>query len=105
MTAFLGFVNEEVHMAKATGRQRVFLTHTQRLELEALARKTTAAAGLARRGRAVLLVASGQSISAVARQVTMQRRHVYKWVNRFRERGIAGLEDEKRPGRPPVFSP
>jgi transposase len=92
-------------MAKATGRHRILLSHTQRLELEALVRKTTVAAGLARRGRAILLVASGQSVSAVARQVTMQRRHVYKWMNRFRERGVAGLEDEKRPGRPPVFSP
>ncbi len=98
-------MNEDVHMSKATGRQRVLLTNTQRLELESLVRKTTIGAGLVRRGRAILLVASGQSISAVARQLTMQRRHIYKWLDRFRERGIAGLEDEKRTGRPPVFSP
>jgi transposase len=28
-----------------------------------------------------------------------------EWVKRFNERGIAGLEDEARAGRPPVHSP
>ncbi len=92
-------------MKLANGRRRVSLSYTQRLELEALLRRTTAAAGMAKRARAILLLATGHSVSAVGRLVSMQRRHIYKWVNRFREQGLAGLQDEQRPGRPPVFSP
>ena len=92
-------------MKTASGRQRVLVSGSQRQELEALVRRTTVSAGLAKRGRAILLLAEGYSVSAVGRLVSMQRRHVYKWIARFRERGIAGLGDEKRPGRSPVFSP
>jgi transposase len=92
-------------MRTATGWQRVLVSDKQRQELEALVRRTTISEGVSRRGRAILLLSEGQSVSAVARQVGLQRRHVYKWMHRFGERGIAGLQDEKRPGRPPVFSP
>jgi hypothetical protein len=92
-------------MEKATGRQRVSVSGKQRQELEALVRRTTISAGLAKRGRAILLLSEGHSVSAVARLVSMQRRHLYKWIRRFGEQGISGLQDEKRSGRPPVFSP
>jgi Helix-turn-helix domain len=92
-------------MATSTKRRTVLLTTAQRQELESLLRRTTLAAGLARRARAILLLSQGHSISAVGRLVAMQRRHIYKWMDRFREQGIAGLSDEKRTGRPPVFSP
>jgi hypothetical protein len=92
-------------MATATKRRTVLLTVAQCQELEALLRRTTLATGLARRARAILLLADGQSVSAVGRMVAMQRRHLYKWMARFRDRGLAGLSDAKRPGRPPVFSP
>ena len=92
-------------MATATERRTVLLTTAQRQELEAMLRRTTLAAGPARRARAILLLAEGQSVSAVGRMVAMQRRHLHKWMDRFRDQGIAGLSDAKRPGRPPVFSP
>jgi transposase len=37
--------------------------------------------------------------------VGLAERHVRKWIYRFRDRGIEGLSDAKRTGRPPVFSP
>lgn len=92
-------------MATATKRRTVLLTAAQRQELEALLRRTTLAAGLARRARAILLLANGHSVSAVGRMVAMQRRHLYKWMARFGDHGLAGLSDAKRTGRPPVFSP
>ncbi len=92
-------------MATSTKRRTVFLTTAQRQKLESLLRRTTLAAGLARRARAILLLSQGHSISAVGRLVAMQRRHLHKWMDRFREQGIAGLSVEKRTGRPPVFSP
>lgn len=92
-------------MATTSKRRTVLLTTAQRQELESMLRRTTLAAGLARRARAILLLAQGHSISEVGRLVAMQRRHLHKWIDRFHEQGIAGLADEKRTGRPPVFSP
>ena len=66
-------------------------------QLEAWQRSTTIRAGLARRGRIILLLSSGVSVSEVSRRVGMERCHVYKWAHRFIERGIDGLHDS--PGR------
>lgn len=89
-----------------TKRQRpVSVTAKQREELDSLLRRPSVAAGLAKRARAILLLSQGHSISAVGRLVAMQRRHLYKWIERFRQNGVAGLSDGKRTGRPPVFSP
>src|SRR5262245_18742698 len=87
-------------------RQRIVsLTADQRQELDALLRRPSVAAGLAKRARAILLLADGTSVSATGLIVPMQRRHLYKWAERFQRQGMAGLYDGKRTGRPPVFSP
>jgi hypothetical protein len=88
-----------------TGHRVISLTSEQREELEALMRRPSAAAGLVKRARAILLLAEGESVSATGRLVGMQRRHLYKWIDRFRGQGVLGLRDGKRSGRPPVFSP
>jgi hypothetical protein len=74
------------------------LTPTQRRMLLAWQRATTTiSAGSARRGRIILLVAEGMPISDVATTVGISRRFVYKWAQRFLEKGMAGLTD--KPGR------
>ena len=73
--------------------------------LLALQRKPTAPAGMARRARAVVLLANGDSSVSVAEKVGMSPRHVHKWGRRFLQRGVLGLEDKPRPGRQPKFSP
>jgi transposase len=55
---------------------------------------TTISAGRARRGRILLLVAEGVPIAHVATTVGINRRFVYKWVQRFLEQGIEGLADK-----------
>jgi Helix-turn-helix domain len=92
-------------MAKHPAQKVVRVSAKQREELDALLRRPSAAAGLAKRARAILLLADGHTVSEVGRILPMQRRHLYKWVERFRLHGIAGLYDGKRTGRPPVFSP
>lgn len=92
-------------MLNRSERFRVSVTAAQRDELEALQRRPKVAAGLAKRARAMLLLADGISVAATGRMVGMQRRHLYKWIDRFRRHGVAGLQDGKRTGRPPVFSP
>ena len=73
------------------------LTPAARQTLLAWQRATTISAGLARRGRILLLVADGVSITDIASTVGISRRFVYKWVQRFLEKGIEGLTDQ--PGR------
>jgi transposase len=45
----------------------------------------------------ILLVAEGVPISTVATTVGVGRRLVYKWAQRFLEKGLEGLSD--KPGR------
>jgi hypothetical protein len=92
-------------MAYLTGRCLVSVTTEQRVELATLQRRPSVAAGLAKRARAISPLAEGTSVSATGRRVGMQRRHLSKWIDRFRSDGVPGLQDGKRPGRPPVFSP
>src|SRR5215510_4868067 len=75
----------------------ISLTPTERQTLLAWQRATTIAAGRARRGRIILLVADRMSISDVAATVGISRRFVYKWVQRFLEKGLEGLAN--KPGR------
>jgi len=73
--------------------------------LLALQRKPTAPAGVARRARAILLLAEGHSSLSTAEKVGLSVRHVSRWSHRFLQQGIAGLEDRPRPGRARKFSP
>jgi hypothetical protein len=73
------------------------LTPEERHTLLAWQRSTTIPAGHARRGRIILLVADGVPISHIADTVSISRRFVYKWAERFLRERIAGLAD--LPGR------
>ena len=64
------------------------LTPAVRQTLLAWQRATTIPAGRARRGRMILLVADGMTISDIAATVGISRRFVYKWVERFRQAGL-----------------
>jgi transposase-like protein len=76
----------------------ICLTPEERRTLLAWQRATTISAGRARRSRIILLVAEGMSITDIAAAVGISRRFVYKWVQRFLEKGIAGLTDKSRLG-------
>jgi len=75
---------------------KVRLTPKERQTLEAWQRATTMPAGLARRGRIVLLLAQGRRISDIAATVGITRRFVYQWVARFLAQGLEGLADRPR---------
>ena len=84
----------------AQGRKTSFtirLTPVQRQTLMTWQRSTAISAGLARRGRIILLLADGVTITDIAAAVGMSRGHIYKWVQRFLQEGLAGLAD--KPGR------
>jgi len=74
------------------------LTPAERLTLMTWQRATTISAGLARRARLLLLLADGMTITDAAATVGLSRRHAYKWIQRFVQEGLEGLEE--KPGVP-----
>ena len=75
----------------------VRLTPAERQALLAWQRSPTLSVGLVRRGRILLLVSEGTSISEIARTVGVSRRFIYKWVRRFLVQGLAGLATRQGP--------
>jgi len=73
--------------------------------LEGWLRRQKTPSGLAKRARAVLLLAAGTPFVETGRRVGLGERHVRKWATRFVAQGISGLSDRPRSGRPPVFPP
>lgn len=69
-------------------------------QLESILRSTTLPAGLVQRARIVLLASAGVANYEIADRVGVSRPTVNLWRGRYTERGLAGLSDEKRPGRP-----
>lgn len=72
----------------------------ERGELERIVREQRGEARLYRRARMVLLAASGASIASVAREVGTNRTRAGEWLRRFQAKGVEGLQDELRSGRP-----
>jgi transposase len=56
------------------------------------------------RAQVVELALKGTPVEDIAAQLHLARGSVYLWLHRFEERGIAGLEDHPRGGRPPTYS-
>ena len=69
------------------------LTLAERHALLRWQRSPTLSAGLVRRGRIILLVSEGKPISEIAQMVGINRRFIYKWVQRFLAQGLEGLVD------------
>jgi hypothetical protein len=80
--------------------QALGLRDGDRDELVRLIRSSSVRAGLAQRARIVLLAADGVSNTAIAELVGVSRPTVIGWRDRYQRRGLAGLVDEPRPGRP-----
>jgi putative transposase len=85
-----------------TGRKarQLNVTAADRAQLESIVRSQSLPAGLVRRARMVLLMVAGEPNSAVARRFGVSRPTVSQWRKRYSERGIAGLHNELKSGRP-----
>ena len=86
----------------ARGRKTSLTLHLTPSECRTLRmwqRATTIPAGLARRGRIILLRADGMTITDIAATVGLSRRHTYKWIQRFVQEGLEGLADKLRHDR------
>jgi putative transposase len=88
-------------MAKRSNKARVLsMSAADRAQLESIARSQSLPAALARRAAMVLAMVDGESNSAIARRFGVARPTAIICRQRFAERGIEGLHNELKPGRP-----
>jgi transposase len=76
------------------------LNPQQRDALEAILCRPTSPQRLVFRAQIVLLAADGLPLRGIARMLACSRTAVRKWSRRYCERGLAGLRDAPRSGRP-----
>jgi hypothetical protein len=81
------------------------LSDAERSLLETKAGKYTSPYYSVLRAKIVLLAAQGRPNDQIAASLSVPRQIVSKWRKRFFEERLAGLDDEPRTGRPPVFPP
>ncbi|WP_258528428.1 helix-turn-helix domain-containing protein, partial [Xanthomonas oryzae] len=75
-----------------------------RVQLESMARSQSLPAALSRSAQMILRMADGEPQTAIAHRYGVSRPTVTLWRTRYRERGIAGLHNELKPGRPRTTS-
>src|SRR2546425_5670143 len=78
----------------------VVLSDEERETLERWARRPKSSQALAFRCRIVLAAAGGRSSTEIAAELACTGNTVGRWRSRFARRGIDGLHDEPRPGKP-----
>lgn len=83
---------------------RIVLTPTQRSELETVLRRGTTEVRRFRRAQIVLLAADRLSSADVAKKLNTNRTVVLRWLSRYANEGLAGLNDRPRSGRPKTIS-
>ena len=106
-------VSEAIMTASSTPKRPVMprgrqlpplvLADDQREQLLALSQSTSMPYGLVQRARIILTCAEGLTNAAVAQRLDVSPSAVGKWRRRFLDRGIQGLHDELRPGRPRTY--
>ena len=80
--------------------RRIRLRPGDRKELESWVRARTTPQRRVERARIVLGSAGGLSGRALAREIGVSLPTVQRWLDRYDDEGLAGLEDRPRPGRP-----
>src|SRR3954465_5624094 len=76
-------------------------------EADKLARMTRShklGAGLVGRARIILHAVDGLSAPGIAARTGLCDATVRFWLKRFNERGLGGLEEDMRSGRPPTYT-
>ena len=76
------------------------LNDDEKLQLLSLANSRALPHGLVQRAQIILACAEGEANSAIAKRLKLRNNTVGKWRQRYGERGIEGLHDELRAGRP-----
>lgn len=81
-------------------KQHVQLSESERTQLEELLKQGRLPARKFKRALAILELDRGRTFTAVAQTVGATKQSVAIWADKYRENGLAGLEDKPIPGRP-----
>ncbi len=79
------------------------LKAAQLFELQRLLRSRTTPSGLRRRCELIWLLAGGASLAEASEWVDLHYTNAHLWVKRFLSSGVAGLSDQPKSGRPPIY--
>jgi transposase len=80
------------------------VSEEERTAVRRLAHARTEPARAVERAQVVEAALGGATVEEIAVQLHLARGSVYLWLHRFEARGIAGLQDHPRGGRPPTYS-
>jgi transposase len=80
------------------------LSDKEREELGRMARSRTVGAGRVRRARIVVHASEGLKAPEIGARMGLCGATVRHWLKRFNARGLEGLEEDVRTGRPPTYS-
>ena len=80
------------------------LTDEERAEVRRRAQSRTEPARTVERARIIWLMHQGQRVPEVAQRLRVGADVVRQWVKRFNARGLAGLQDRPRSGRPETYT-
>lgn len=72
--------------------------------IKGLVHSRTEAVRTVERARIIWLASQGQPVAVIAQAVGMCQPMVRTWIKRFNAKGLAGLADEPRSGRPPTYT-
>ena len=84
--------------------KKIVLSHIDKNKLETRANSYTSQVKDSLRARIILLKAQDWTQEKISNELNVSRRTVMKWVNRFDELGIEGLDDAPGRGRKPWIS-
>jgi len=76
----------------------------EREALGRLARSRTVGAGLVRRAQIIMHALDGLKVPEISARMNLCGATVGHWLKRFNARGLQGLEEDVRSGRPPTYS-
>ena len=85
-------------------KQHIQLNESEREQLEDLLSRGNIAARKSKRILAMLELDRGRTFKSVAQTVGATKQVVSIWAKKYRENGLAGLEDKPIPGRPATLS-
>ena len=80
------------------------LNDHERVDVQRIARSHTLGAALVRRAQIVIHAMDGLKAEEIATRMDLCGNTVRHWLNRFNARGLEGLHEDVRTGRPPTYS-